>query len=94
MIASDTQFDSRGGFSGPSYPMKTYPRLSVKGSLPWQPILELKLLLTGFVWMIVTRQLVMKGVSDEDIANFEVLRDVAMATIFWLSIYGVHIGAT
>ena len=27
-------------------------------------------------------------------ANFEVLRDVAVATIFWLSIYGVHIGAT
>ena len=26
--------------------------------------------------------------SDEDIADFEVLRDVAMATIFWLSIYG------
>ena len=23
MIASDTQFDSRGGFSGSSYPMKT-----------------------------------------------------------------------
>jgi len=32
--------------------------------------------------------------SDEDIANFEVLRDVAMAAIFWPSIYGVHIGAT
>ena len=32
--------------------------------------------------------------SDEDIADFEVLRDVAMATILWLSIYGVHIGAT
>jgi len=32
--------------------------------------------------------------SNEDIADFEVLRDVAMATIFWLSIYGVHIGAT
>jgi len=31
---------------------------------------------------------------NEDIADFEVLRDVAMATIFWLSIYGVHIGAT
>ena len=31
---------------------------------------------------------------DEDIADFEVLRDVAMATIFWLSIYGVHIGTT
>ena len=27
-------------------------------------------------------------------ANFEVLRDVAMATIFWLSICGVHIGTT
>ena len=51
MIASDTLFDSRGGFSGSS--------------------------------------------SDEDIADFEVLRAVAMATI-WLSIglYGVHIGAT
>ena len=23
MLASDTQFDSRGGFSGSSYPMKT-----------------------------------------------------------------------
>jgi len=30
--------------------------------LPWQPILGLKLLLTGFVCTIVTRQLVMKGV--------------------------------
>ena len=29
MIASDTLFDSRGGFSGSSYPMKTEPRLSV-----------------------------------------------------------------
>ena len=25
MIASDTQFDSKGGFSGSSYPMKTQP---------------------------------------------------------------------
>ena len=40
MIASDTQFDYRGGFSGSSYPMKTY------------------------------------------VDDFEVLRDVAMATIF------------
>ena len=32
--------------------------------------------------------------SDEDIADFEVLRDVVMATIFRLSIYGVHIGVT
>jgi len=30
--------------------------------LPWQPILGLKLLLTGFVWTMVTRQLVMKWV--------------------------------
>jgi len=51
MIASDTLFDFRGGFSG----VKLY---------------------------------------DEDIANFQVVRDVAMATIFWLSIYGMHIGAT
>ena len=32
--------------------------------------------------------------SHEDIAEIESLRDVAMTTIFWLSIYGVHIGAT
>jgi len=32
--------------------------------------------------------------SDEDIADLEVLRDVAVATMFWLSIYGEHIGAT
>jgi len=30
--------------------------------------------------------------SDEDIADFKVLRDIAMATRFWLSIYGAHIG--
>jgi len=29
MIASDTLFDTRGGFSGTSYPMKTYPRSRV-----------------------------------------------------------------
>jgi len=28
--------------------------------------------------------------SDEDIADFEVLRYIAKATIFWLSIYGAH----
>ena len=32
--------------------------------------------------------------DDEDIADFEVLRNVAMATMFWLSVYGVHIGAS
>ena len=32
--------------------------------------------------------------SHEDIAEIEVLTHIAMATIFWLSIYGVHVGAT
>jgi len=34
--------------------------------------------------------------SDEDIADFDVLMDVVIAIIFWLStgLYGVHIGAT
>ena len=32
--------------------------------------------------------------SNEDTTDFEVLRDVAMATIFWLSIHEVHIGVT
>jgi len=50
VIASDTVFDSRGGF--------------------------------------------LSQATYEDVADFEVLRDTAMATIFWLSIYGVHIGAT
>ena len=39
MTASDTQFDSRDGFSKSSYTMKTQPRLSVKESSPWQPFL-------------------------------------------------------
>jgi len=32
--------------------------------------------------------------SHEDVGEIEVLTDIAMATIFWFSIYGVHIGAT
>jgi len=32
--------------------------------------------------------------SHEDTAAIEVVTDVAMATIFWLSVHGVHIGAT
>jgi len=32
--------------------------------------------------------------SDEDLAEIEVLMEVAMATTFWLSIYGLHLGAT
>jgi len=50
--------------------------------------------------MIATRQLVMgRGVwvvgrQNADIANTLHLKNVATATIFWLSIYGVHICAT
>jgi len=34
------------------------------------------------------------GRQNADTAYTLHLRDVAMATIFWLSIYGVHIGVT
>ena len=36
----------------------------------------------------------MVGQQNADIADTLQLSDVAMATICWLSIYGVHIGAT
>ena len=29
-----------------------------------------------------------EDIADFEVADFDVLRDVAMATIFWLSIYG------
>jgi len=32
--------------------------------------------------------------TDADIADTLHLRDVAMTTIFWIPVYGVHIGAT
>jgi len=44
MIASDTLVDSRGGFSGSSYPMKTWPILRFLETLPWQPFF-------GFLYM-------------------------------------------
>jgi len=60
------------------------------GILPLQPILGLKLLLTGFVWTIAPKQLVMHGLwvvgqQNVDISDTLHLRDVAMATTFWLS---------
>ena len=69
------------------------------GTLPWQPILGLKLLLTGFVWMIATRQLVMNGVwevgrQNADITDTLHLRDVAMATIFGFLYLGCTFCAT
>jgi len=45
LIASDKLFDSRGRFSGSSYPIKT--KIKYLRSLPWQPILGLILLLTA-----------------------------------------------
>ena len=36
----------------------------------------------------------MVGQQHADTANTLQLRDVAMANIFWLSIYPVHVGAT
>jgi len=55
-----------------------------------------KIAITGFVRTIVTRQLVMEGVfvQNADIADTLHIRDVAVATIVWLSVYGVHIFAT
>jgi len=55
-----------------------------------------KIAITGFVWTIATRQLVIEGVwvvsqQNADIADTLQLRDVAMATIF---VYGVYISAT
>jgi len=34
------------------------------------------------------------GRQNADITDILHLRDVTMATIFWLSVYGVHIGVT
>ena len=43
--------------------------------------------------MVVVVVVIGVKLSNEDIVEVEVLMDVAMSTIFWLSIYGVHIGA-
>ena len=47
MTASNMQFDSRGRFSESNYPMKTWPRSSVKGSLPWQPLFGFRCAITS-----------------------------------------------
>ena len=68
------------------------------GTLPWQPILGLILLLTGFVWTIATRQLVTEGFEwSADRCRYRrypVPKGRCHGNYFWLSIYGVHIGAT
>jgi len=71
------------------------------GMLPWQPILWLKLLLT-INWLCVNDNDWAIGCwgglsgwpTECRYCWYLHLRDVAMATTFWLSIYGVHIGAT
>jgi len=59
MIASDTLFDSRGWVSGVKLSDEDIAEIECLRVVAWQPLdLELKLLLTGFVGMIATRQLV------------------------------------
>jgi len=45
-------------------------------------------------WLCVNEGVSVVGRQNADIADTLHLRDVAMATIYWLSIYGVHIDAT
>ena len=58
MIASDTQFDSRGWVVGVKLTDEGIAEIECQRVVA----MGLKLLLTGFVWTIVTSQLVMKGV--------------------------------
>ena len=53
-----------------------------------------KIAITGFVRTIATRQLAMVvgRQSADTVDNFHI-GYVATATTFWLSVYGVHIGA-
>jgi len=57
-----------------------------------------KIAITSFMRTIATRQLVVDvwvvGRQIADIDDTLHLRDVAITTIFWLFIYGVHIGTT
>ena len=52
-----------------------------RGMLPWQPILILKLLLTGFVWTIFTRQLVLKGYFWGEGASIVKYRDALQSSV-------------
>ena len=61
MIASDTLFDSRSGFSGSNYPMKT-AEIECLRVVAMATNAETKIAITGFVWTIATRHLVMEGV--------------------------------
>jgi len=60
MIASNTPFDSKGGFSGSSYPKKIV-EIECLTVVAMATNLGTKIAITGFVRMIATRQLVMEG---------------------------------
>jgi len=98
MIASDMQFDSSGGFSLPSYPMKT-AEIECQRVVAMAANFGTKLLLSGFVWTIATSHLVTKGGLSGRPTECRYCRHPAPkgrchGNHFCLSVYGVHIGAT
>jgi len=60
IIASDTLFDSTGGFFGSSYPMKT-AEIECLRVVAMVTNFGTKIAINGFVWTIATRLLVMEG---------------------------------
>jgi len=61
MIASDTQFDSMGGFSGSSYPTKT-AEIECQRVVAIATHFGTKIAINWLSVDVVTRQLVIKGV--------------------------------
>ena len=49
MAASDSLFDSRGRFSGSSYPMKTYPEIEGLRDVAMATNFGTKIAITGFL---------------------------------------------
>ena len=62
MIASDTQFESRGWVFGVKLSDEDIAEIECQRVVAMATNFGTKLLLTGCVWTILTRQLVMKGV--------------------------------
>jgi len=84
MIAIDTVFDSRGGFWGQGI------RWRLSKVVAMATIFGTKIAINCFVWTIAARQLDKEGglscrPTDADIADTLCLRNVSMATNFWLS---------
>ena len=92
MIASGTIFDSRGGFSGSCYRVKTAD-FRVLREVAIATNFGTKIAITGFVWTIATKlEVGLSGRPTKCIDDTLKLTDIAMATILWLSVYGVRIG--